>query len=90
VKRLRSSGGKLAMELQVAMNSPDPLITEHSSSLDGTAALAEPRNTGGGAPDGRSDLAEIFHPLGAQLLCDRSYAQTDEAFPYRISLALRH
>jgi len=26
--------------------------------------------------------------LGAQLLWDRSYAQTDEAFPYRISLAL--
>jgi hypothetical protein len=34
-----------------------------------------------GAREGRSDLAEIFHPLGAQLLCDRSYAQTDQAFP---------
>ena len=43
-----------------------------------------------GTPDGRSDLTEIFHPLGAQLLCDRSYAQTDEAFPYRISPAVRH
>ena len=42
-----------------------------------------------GAPGGRSDLAEIFHPLGGQLLCDRSYAQTDEAFAYRIALAVR-
>jgi hypothetical protein len=56
---------------------PDPLITERNLSLDGNAAFRKPANTGCGAPEGRSDLAEIFHLLGAQLLCDRSYAQTD-------------
>jgi hypothetical protein len=56
---------------------PDPLITQRNSSLDGNAAFRKPANTGCGAPEGRSDLAEIFHLLGAQLLCDRSYAQTD-------------
>jgi hypothetical protein len=53
------------------------LITQRNSSLDGNAAFRKPANTGCGAPEGRSDLAEIFHLLGAQLLCDRSYAQTD-------------
>jgi hypothetical protein len=62
---------------QQAMDRPDPLITQRNSSLDGNAAFRKPANTGCGAPEGRSDLAEIFHLLGAQLLCDRSYAQTD-------------
>ena len=43
-----------------------------------------------GAPDVGSDLAEIFHPLGGQLLCDRSYAQTAQAFPDRVALAVRN
>jgi hypothetical protein len=43
-----------------------------------------------GGLDGRSDLAEIFHLLGAQLLCDRSYAQTDQALPDRVALAVRN
>jgi hypothetical protein len=63
--------------LQVNLEHPDPLITQRNSSLDGNAAFRKPANTGCGAPEGRSDLAEIFHLLGAQLLCDRSYAQTD-------------
>ena len=62
---------------QVVRTSPDPLITERNFSLDGNAAFRKPANTGCGAPEGRGDLAEIFHLLGAQLLCDRSYAQTD-------------
>ena len=68
---------------------PDPLITKRNSSLDGNAALRKPANTGCGAPDGSSGLAEIVHPLGAELLSCCSYAQTDQAFPYRIALAVR-
>ena len=76
--------------MQANIPAPDPLITERNSWLDGKVALRRPANASCGAPDGRSDLAEIFHPLGGQLLGDRSYAQTDQAFPDRISLALRH
>ena len=67
----------LCYPCQVESAVPDPLITQRNSSLDGNAAFRKPANTGCGAPEGRSDLAEIFHLLGAQLLCDRSYAQTD-------------
>ena len=64
-------------KLLILITLPDPLITERNLSLDGNAAFRKPANTGCGAPEGRSDLAEIFHLLGAQLLWDRSYAQTD-------------
>jgi hypothetical protein len=43
-----------------------------------------------GTPGRRSDLAQIFHPLGVGLRCYHAYAQRRQAFPYRISLALRH
>jgi hypothetical protein len=59
---------------QLDIRAPDPLITERNSSLDGNAALRKPANTGCGTPDGRSDLAEIFHPLGVGLRCYHAYA----------------
>jgi len=42
-----------------------------------------------GALDGRSDRAEISHPLGAQLLWDHSYAQRHQSFADRVALAVR-
>jgi hypothetical protein len=69
---------------------PDPLIAERNSSLDDHAALRRPANTSCGAAGGRSHRAEIFHLLGVGLRCYHAYAQRPQAFPYRISLALRH
>jgi hypothetical protein len=68
---------------------PDPLIAERNSSRDDKLALRRLANMSCGTPDGRSDLTEIFHPLGAQLLGDYSYAQTDQTFPDRVALAVR-
>ena len=69
--------------------SPDPLITEGNSSLDGSADLPEPANTACGSRWRGSRRAQLVHPLGAELQACRTDAQRAQTFPDRISLAVR-
>jgi hypothetical protein len=84
-----TTGGILRALSPTNKRAPDPLITERNFSLDGNAAFRKPANTGCGAPKGRSDLAEIFHPLGAKLQAGRTDAQRAQTFPDRIAFVVR-